>query len=163
MENKKYEYRRAKTADIPELKNLYQETLHTINRANYTAEEIEDWASCGEDIEHLQELIDGFYFIVTLDAKKQITGFAAVSETGFLHSLFVHKDHQREGVASFLLQKAEMYAREHKAQKMTSEVCITARPFFERKGYVVIKEQKRKANRLYLTNYQMEKIISGTL
>ena len=38
-----------------------------------------------------------------------------------------------------------------------SEKTITARPFFEKRGYQVVKEQLAKANRLYLTNYVMEK------
>ena len=46
---------------------------------------------------------------------------------------------------------------EYGAGKITSEVSITARPFFEKHGYKVVKEQKAKANRLYLTNYVMKK------
>ena len=38
-----------------------------------------------------------------------------------------------------------------------SEKTITARPFFEKLGYQVVKEQQAKANRLHLTNYVMEK------
>ena len=47
---------------------------------------------------------------------------------------------------------------EYGAEKITSEVSITARPFFERHGYRTVKEQKAKANRMYLTNFVMEKL-----
>ena len=37
--------------------------------------------------------------------------------------------------------------------RIMSEVSLTARPFFEKRGYIVEKEQKRKANLLSLTNF----------
>lgn len=49
------------------------------------------------------------------------------------------------------------YAIERQIPIITSEVCITAKPFFESKGYKVMREQKRKANVLFLTNYWMKK------
>lgn len=41
--------------------------------------------------------------------------------------------------------------------RITSEVSLTARPFFEKRGYIVEVEQKRKANQLYLTNFGWRK------
>lgn len=37
--------------------------------------------------------------------------------------------------------------------QIASEVSLTAHPFFEKRSYVVKKEQKRKANLLFLTNF----------
>ena len=76
---------------------------------------------------------------------------------GYLHSLFVHKDYQRGGVGSLLLSAVEKRAREYGVSEITSEVSLTARPFFEKRGYEVIKVQKRRANRLELTNFVMRK------
>ena len=79
---------------------------------------------------------------------------------GYLHSLFVHKDWQGKGVASALLSETEIYAiRKLGATEITSEVSITARPFFEKQGYTAVKEQKAQANRLKLTNYVMTKAL----
>lgn len=157
MENRSYNFRKAILTDIPELKEMYKNTLRTINQADYTHEEIEDWASCGDDTQHLTDLISNLYFIVALNGASQIIGFTSIRDDGYLHSLFVHKDYQRKGVASFLLSIAEEYAIKHQIPTITSEVCITAKPFFERKGYSVVNEQKRKANKLCLTNYWMKK------
>jgi len=44
--------------------------------------------------------------------------------------------------------------------RITSEVSLTARPFFEKKGYVVEEEQKRKANQLSLTNFWMAREVT---
>ena len=76
---------------------------------------------------------------------------------GYLHSMFVHKDWQGKGVATLLLSEVEKMARGYGVPRISAEVSITARPFFEKHGYGVVREQKAKANRLYLTNYAMEK------
>ena len=75
MENRNYRFRKATLADIPELKEMYKATLRAINKADYTPEEIEDWASCGDDIQHLTDLITNLYFIVALNEENQIIGF----------------------------------------------------------------------------------------
>nr|ACT97466.1 putative acetyltransferase [uncultured organism] len=71
--------------------------------------------------------------------------------------MFVHRDFQGKGIASLLLKEIERYAMESEIVRITSEVSVTARPFFEKWGYTVEVEQKRKANQLCLTNYWMAK------
>lgn len=76
---------------------------------------------------------------------------------GYLHSMFIHKDFQGKGVATLLLNEIERYAVAAGITRITSEVSITARSFFEKRGYIVEVEQKRRANQLSLTNYWMAK------
>ena len=160
MKNVSYKIREATVTDIPELSEMYQFTLRAVNIVDYTSEEIEDWVSCGDDLSHWVDLIKNLWFIVALNASGRIIGFSSISREGYLHSMFVHKDYQRQGVAGFLLGKIEEYAAECGIKTISSEVSITARPFFEKQGYEVIKEQKRKANRLCLTNYWMKKTLN---
>ena len=74
-----------------------------------------------------------------------------------MHTMFVHKEFQHQGVATSLYKHLEEYARERGAKRLTSEVSITAKPFFEKQGFQVDEEQKRKANQMCLTNYKMSK------
>ena len=74
--------------------------------------------------------------------------------------MFVHKDFQGEGIATMLLEEIERYAITAGITRITSEVSLTARPFFEKKGYAVEKEQKRKANQLSLNNFLMAKEVA---
>ena len=71
--------------------------------------------------------------------------------------MFVHKDFQGKGVATVLLNEIERYATAVGIKRIMSEVSLTARPFFEKRGFVVEKEQKYKANKLSLTNFVMTK------
>lgn len=71
--------------------------------------------------------------------------------------MFVHKDFQRIGIAKTLFNEMELYARTRRIKKLTSEVSITAINFFQKNRYIIVKEQKRKANKMFLTNYLVEK------
>lgn len=153
--NDSLSYRKATHEDIPTLKDLFRETVTTVNRRDYTCEETADWASCMDSRARWEKLIEGMHVIVAIAPSDRIVGFAAINDEGYLHSMFVHKDCQGQGVATFLLSIMEEYAKRNGINEITSEVSITARPFFERKGYTVITEQKVRANKLYMTNYKM--------
>lgn len=150
----------AQQSDVVELKELFQQTVLTVNSRDYLQEEIEDWASCGDDISKIGEMIKTHYFIVAVNQLSQIVGFSSITPQGYLHSMFVHKDFQRKSIATLLLEEIERYAMASGIVQITSEVSITARPFFEKWGYTVEIGQKRKANQLCLTNYWMAKSLT---
>ena len=131
----------------------------TVNSRDYTKEETADWASCMDGRARWEKLINEMHVVVAIDATGGIAGFAAINGEGYLHSMFVHKDCQRQGVATLLLGVMEGYARNKGVGVITSEVSITARPFFERHGYDVLAEQQAQANKLRMTNYKMAKTI----
>lgn len=149
--------RAALQSDAVELKNLFQNTVLAINRRDYSQAEVEDWASCGDDLSNIEDMIKTHYFIVAINQQLEIVGFSSITPQGYLHSMFVHKDFQGEGIATMLLNEIEQYAITNGIMRITSEVSLTARPFFEKRGYIVEEEQKRKANQLSLTNFWMAK------
>ena len=125
--------REAQQTDTIALKELFQNTVLAVNSKDYSQAEVEDWASCGDDLSNIEEMIKTHYFIVAVN----------------------HKDFQGKGIATMLLEEIERYAITAGIMRITSEVSLTARPFFEKKGYIVKEEQKRKANQLSLTNFWM--------
>ena len=131
----------ALNTDIEEIQSLYRNTVLVINRRDYSQAEVEDWASCGDDPSKIEGMIKTH----------------SITPQGYLHSMFIHKDFQGKGVATLLLNEIERYAVAAGITRITSEVSITARPFFEKRGYIVEVEQKRRANQLSLTNYWMAK------
>lgn len=144
-------------SDTVELKQLFQNTVLAINRRDYSQAEVEDWASCGDNLANIKDMIKTHYFIVAVNQQSEIVGFSSITPQGYLHSMFVHKDFQGKGIAIMLLNEIEQYAITNGIMRITSEVSLTARPFFEKRGYMVEEEQKRKANQLSLTNFWMAK------
>lgn len=143
--------------DIPEMQALFRDTVLHVNVRDYSLDEVEDWASCGDSEEHWRRLLSENSFVGAFGEQGRLLGFSSMNPTGHLHSMFVHKDRQGAGVGSRLLSEVEKMAREYGVRRIGAEVSVTARPFFEARGYSVVKEQKAKANRLYLTNFVMEK------
>lgn len=144
-------------SDTVELKQVFQNTVLAINRRDYSQAEVEDWASCGDNLANIKDMIKTHYFIVAVNQQSEIVGFSSITPQGYLHSMFVHKDFQGKGIAIMLLNEIEQYAITNGIMRITSEVSLTARPFFEKRGYIVEEEQKRKANQLSLTNFWMAK------
>lgn len=128
-----------------------------INIQHYTKEEVEDWASCGDDPARWKESLSHNQYIGAFDENDCLVGFSSMNKEGYLHSMFVHKDWQGKGVATQLLFEIETLAQQFNVTDITSEVSLTTRPFFEKKGYKVIKSRKAKANKLKLTNFVMHK------
>ena len=155
--------RTARQPDLVALRDLFQNTVLTVNRCDYSQAEVEDWASCGSDLSKIEEMIRTHYFIVAVSRQPEIIGFSSVTPQGYLHSMFVHKDYQGRGIATALLKEIEQHVAVTGGKRITSEVSLTARPFFEKRGYRVEKEQKRRANRLSLTNFWMIKELGAKL
>ena len=154
-------FRSATTADISELKELFRNTVLTVNIRDYTAEEVADWVFCGNRPGHWEDLLATLHFIVAVNMEGAIVGFTSIRSDGYLHSMFIHKDHQGKSIATALLQQIEAYAKEQGIREITSEVSRTARSFFECRGYTVEYEQKALCYRLRLTNYWMKKTLKA--
>lgn len=67
--------------------------------------------------------------------------------------LFVHSDYQGKGIATAICSQLESAVQEN----IIAHVSITARPFFEKRGYRMVKEQQVERKGVFLTNFVMIK------
>lgn len=144
--------RKYQPADCKTLTELFYDTVHTVNAADYTEEQLNAWAAGNADMEEWNRLLLETYSLVAIK-NNMIIGFGNISEKGYLDRLFVHKDYQRKGVATAICDKLEEAVR----GKIVTHASITARPFFEKRGYKVIKEQQVERQGIILENFIMEK------
>ena len=125
--------------DAVPLAALFYQTVHTVNRRDYTEKQLDAWAP--KDIDLAVE--DGC-----------AVGFGDIdSNTGYLDRLYVHKDHQGMGIATALCDRLEASA----AGPLVTHASLTARSFFEKRGYRVLRAQQVERRGILLTNYRMEK------
>lgn len=139
--------------DIQELSKLFYETVHTVNARDYTPEQRDAWAPGWVD----EKAWDAsFRRHRTLIAEEDgvILGFADMDETGYLDRLYVHKDAQGRGIATALCDALETGS---KADRWTVHASITAKPFFESRGYRTVREQQVERRGVILTNFLMVK------
>ena len=92
------------------------------------------------------------YTIVAVE-NDVLVGFGDIDSTGYLDRLFVHADHQRKGIAAAICDRLEQAV----PGTITTHASITAKPFFEKRGYKVVKEQQVERQGIALTNFVMEK------
>lgn len=145
------EIREYREEDQAEILSLFYETVHTVNAKDYKGKQLDAWAPQDNDYEHLNAALRNNLTLLAIEDGK-ITGFADIDENGYLDHLFVHKDYQRRGIASALCSRIE-----EGFKRIETHASITARPFFEKRGYVVVKAQDVKIRGELLRNYVMEK------
>ncbi|WP_028752797.1 GNAT family N-acetyltransferase [Rhizobium leucaenae] len=87
-------------------------------------------------------------------------GFADLLPDGLLDMMFVHPDYQGIGAASLLLATVETEAKRLGLSRIFTEASLTARPFFERRGFRVLASQTVEKRGQMLENFWMEKCLS---
>lgn len=145
--------RKYRTADCKHLAELFYQTVHTVNAKDYTDEQLDVWATGNVNLEEWNKSFSEHYTIVAVK-NDIIVGFGDIDKLGYIDKLFVHKDYQRQGIASAICDELEQAV---KVNKIIAHASITAKPFFEQRGYKVIREQQVIRGGIFLNNYVMEK------
>lgn len=148
--------------DAQSLLALYHDTVHAVNSKDYTAEQLDAWIpSAVESVDTWKERFAKEKALIA-EIDGHITGFATLGYSGKgLGMLYVSKDFQGKGVGSMLLKKIEKKLTKKNVEVASAEVSITARPFFEKRGYVWVKDNRKMINGHEFLNFIMEKKLSG--
>lgn len=149
--------RKADVSDMPALRDLYQGTILTVNSKDYNPEQVAAWAGRGSRLSSLERRILTQHFYVAETPEKVITGFASLEDDGEFDMMFVHKDFQRQGIATLLTAAIIRQAQTLQLPSLTAYVSITAKPFFEKMGFRVVKAQTVDIDGVLLNNYEMIK------
>ena len=144
--------REYRMSDCKEITELFYNTVHTVNARDYTEEQLDVWATGKEDLEKWNSSLKEHYSIVAVE-NDVIVGFGDIDKTGYLDRLYVHTDHQGKGIATAICDQLEQYVK----GDITTHASITAKPFFEKRGYKVLKKQQVERQGIFLTNFRMRK------
>lgn len=144
--------RKYQPLDCEGLAELFYNTVHTVNAKDYTKEQLDVWATGIVDLEKWNHSFMEHYTLVAVDGE-MIIGFGDIDKTGYLDRLFVHSDYQGKGIATAICEQLEQTVQ----GSIFTHASITARPFFEKRGYKVVKEQQVERQGVFLTNFAMEK------
>ena len=136
-----------RSSDLPAILNLFRDTVHTVCARDYTQPQLDAWADGRVELAAWNASFLEHTTLVAVEGET-IVGFADLAADGYLDRLYVHRDWQRRGVASALCD-ALPGAR-------VTHASLTARPFFERRGWRVVREQQVERHGVLLTNFVME-------
>ncbi|HVU16969.1 MAG TPA: GNAT family N-acetyltransferase [Candidatus Didemnitutus sp.] len=142
--------------DLPAVTRLFHDTVHQVNKADYTQEQIDAWAPSDPDFVRWKQKLGGEEVIVA-EHDGQLVGFCSWDNTGTVDFLYVHHQHQRQGIAAVLYAAAERSLRAKALSKVQAHVSLTAQPFFERQGFAPIRSNVVRIGDVELPNTVMEK------
>jgi putative acetyltransferase len=142
--------------DSEALAALFFRTIRTVNLGDYTQEQVEAWAPVDRDLVAWAKRFEGRHtFVAEVDG--QIAGFAELDPSGHIDRFYVGADFLGRGVGKELFLEVERKALCLQIRRLDLEGSITARPFFERCGFRVIKEQTVRPRGVAMNNFVMEK------
>jgi putative acetyltransferase len=148
--------RKYEIKDTKQIINLFRETVTNINKKDYTQEQVDVWANGNlDEVAWEQRLAESVTYVAV--EGEDIIGFTNYNENEEIDLFYVHKNLQRQGIGSRLLAKLEDDAKRNGVKSLSTEASITAKPFFEAHGYIVMKKQTKKVKETDFINYMMKK------
>lgn len=144
--------------DAGPIRRLFYETVRTVNLGDYSPEQVRAWAPDLPDPDVWHGRMSGRHTLVA-DESGEVVGFAELEDDGHLDMLYCRADAVGRGVGSLLLAAVEERARGFGLGRISTEASITARPFFERQGFAVLRRNTVSRQGTELTNFSMEKAL----
>ena len=145
--------------DALEIARLFYETIHSVNQADYSEEQVEAMAPGVPDPEEWHARMTGRRKLVA-EEDGEVVGFAELEGDGHLDMLYLRGDAVGRGAGRRLYSEVEREARGLGLGRIFTEASITARPFFERQGFRVVREQAVSRRGVAMTRFAMEKLLA---
>ena len=144
-------------SDFHAAAKLFCETVHAINTGDYSPEQLDAWAPC--DKEHRNRIARKLasQYVAGLKECGILIGFGSLGDDGDIDTIYVHKDRQGQGVARSIVDALERVAAKRGQESVSLFSSITAKPFFEHRGYTVEYENSAVRNGVRMPNYRMRK------
>ena len=150
-----------RTSDLPAMARLFRETICSVNARDYAPDQVRVWSARWKSILGRDGDFRATHTVVAAcgsdDPSDGLVGFGNIDHAGYLDLLYVHRDWQGHGIATALCDELERFAREAGACEATTHASITARPFFEARGYTVTCAQTVELEGVELANFAMAK------
>lgn len=156
MKHSEITIRPGKIGDLTEMQKLYVDTITTVCKDDYSPEQLKAWTSSIENRQRWTDILTSQYILIA-ELDNKIVGYITLHNNNYIDLLFVHKDYQRQGIADKLYVEMEKEAIKQKGTFLSADVSKTARPFFEKKRFVIIQEQTNIRQGVEIINYKMSK------
>ncbi|GAA5122508.1 GNAT family N-acetyltransferase [Luteolibacter yonseiensis] len=145
---------------------IYHEAIHRLACRDYTEEQLAAWA--GREADRGKWSRDWQArcerkrpFVKVLDDR--VVGFMELDPDGHIDCTFVDPDHAGQGVMDEIMAEVKREALRLGLEKLYAEVSITARRFFERQGFVRVRDNTAVIGEIELANFIMEwKVVPTT-
>lgn len=146
-------------ADAESIARLFHETVREINSRDYSPSQIQAWAPDDLNFRDWANRDQGRWVYVA-DDRGAIAGFCELEPNGHIDCFYCHKNYQGRGVGRQLYQTLEAQAINRSIHRLFVEASITAKPFFQKMGFQLLREQTVTVRGQRFVNYAMAKAIA---
>jgi len=141
-----------------EIWQLFHDTIHHINAEHYSQKQLDAWAPEPFDETLWRDKLAKLSSFVCVKEEK-IVGYSDLQQNGYIDHLFCHHQYQGCGVGTALMAHIHTLAEQQRIKQLSADVSVTAKPFFEIKGFKVVKQQTVPIRGQILTNFKMTKTL----
>lgn len=150
--------RLARDEDYAGIARLHRATIRNINSADYPKDIIDLW-SARSKAKRFRDSANKCKRWVAIE-KDKIIGFCDHGFNCELWGLYIHKDFVGKNIGSLLIKKAEESMKKQGFKKISLKSTITAKNFYKKYGYRVVKKDFHKIGDKKMLIYIMTKILS---
>ena len=146
--------RNYKESDVRALWDIRFRTIREVNIKDYSKEQVEAWAPASFDIKDWSEKLSRLSpFIAEIDGT--IVGYADLQVDGLIDHFYCHYQYQGQGVGRALMEHLFKVGTSKGIYCYYSAVSITAKPFYEKFGFSVSREQLVEVRGQIFKNFLM--------
>jgi putative acetyltransferase len=146
--------------DAAMLAEIMCASIEELTQADYDQDQRLAWISMLEDGDAFVKRLSEQLTILAI-VEGETVGFASLRGKDELDLLYVHPDVAREGIGGMLVDALEKLAGARGATSMLTNASETARPFFEKRGYVAQSRNTVMIGGEWLPNTAMRKDLGG--
>ncbi len=162
MPAERWSLRRAALADAPYIAVLVAAAIEGLTAKEYTPAQRAAWIGCvSSDYFRTLILLDQYDVWVATDDGRTLSGVGALhmDEVSYL---YVHPRAARMGLGSLLLARLEQSALRRGVTRVHLRSSLTARPFYERRGFRVVRACMLRRGGVDIPCILMEKELVAT-
>ncbi|MEC3885075.1 GNAT family N-acetyltransferase [Halobacillus sp. HZG1] len=147
---------RLQKEDLCHVVRMVRTSILNIPPRYYSHAQLTAWAEGMKDHPRLHQRFLDAYSLAAKDDYGNVIGFGSLVGS-HIDFLYVSSDWQGKGLAAQMLSLLEVQAAREGVEVLTTEASAVARPFFQKQGYVIKKEQVKWIRGISIKNVQMFK------
>jgi len=147
--------RRYQPGDEVFIGRIFHDAIFQLAKDDYSPAQLEAWAGPSVDPDRWKRrCLEKNPFVNEVDGK--VAGFIELDPDGHIDCTYVDPAHAGRGVMSQLMDAVKEEAARQQMGGLAAEVSITARGFFERHGFVWVRDNIANVRGVSMVNYIME-------
>jgi putative acetyltransferase len=159
-----YIIRKTKLEDMKAVEDAHRRSILKICSKDYTPDQIEKFAGVKYTSDIWENSVNNEYHIVVeVDGNIEGMCHAKIREDGDgeIVGLYFTEEVAGKGIGREIVEMAFDYLDQFSPKKIVLTGTVTAKPFYEKMGFVEVEEKKINIRGADLTCFRMEKIINA--